>query len=235
MTALSGGDKLENKPSPKSSVLERPNTAAGEMPSGVRSLDRIFLCRPTPRAGARWRKHGSPSAARWRARCARSSTRAARRPRSPMRSASLCTTTFRTRGVTLTSFELRRLVVEVLDLQQHAGSRRAGRGVRWSCSRLNRRQRTPWTGDEPAAPAPTSHRPLSRRRRRRWSTCRPETRSLRQTAGDSGGRRAARLAAGRLSGDRGRRAARSRRSWARPFRASRHCRSRRASGWSCWR
>ena len=42
MTALSGGDRLEDRPSPESSVLERPNPAASETPPGARSLDRIF-------------------------------------------------------------------------------------------------------------------------------------------------------------------------------------------------
>src|SRR6478735_9381772 len=151
MTALSGGDKLEDKPSPKNSVLERPNTAAGEMPSGVRSLDRIF---PLQADATRARQMEET----WRAFCGEmeGAVRALLdKARSPPEIAyaigELVHNTFRTRGVTLTSFELRRLVVEVLDLQKRTQGRLDVRaeGPLVVFKAEPPSNAPPWIGDEP--------------------------------------------------------------------------------------
>src|SRR4051812_9953322 len=117
MTALSGGGKLEDKPSPEGSVFERPDTIGGGKPSGGRSLDRIFPLQADPTRGRQMQET-------WLAFCSEmgGAVRAALdKSSSPAEIAyaigELVHNTFRTRGVTLTSFELRRLVVEVLDLQ----------------------------------------------------------------------------------------------------------------------
>ena len=156
MTALSGGDKLEDKPSPESSMFERPDTIGGEMPSGARSLDRIFPLQADPTRGRQMQET-------WLAFC--SEREAAVRavldkggspPEIAYAIGELVHNTFRTRGVTLTSFELRRLVVEVLDLQRR---RRAQVDKHAGVPLVVFTDEpvptaTPWTGDEPAAPAP---------------------------------------------------------------------------------
>ncbi|MDP1840951.1 MAG: ATPase, T2SS/T4P/T4SS family [Reyranella sp.] len=149
MTALSGGDRLGNGPSPESSVLERPSTTAGEMPSGARSLDRIF---PLPGDATRGRQMQET----WQAFCGGmdGAVRALLdKSRSPPEIAyaigELVHNSFRTRGVTLTSFELRRLVAEVL-LQQ----RQAPEPALVVFAAEPPPNAKPWTGDEPAPPAP---------------------------------------------------------------------------------
>ncbi|MDP1960958.1 MAG: ATPase, T2SS/T4P/T4SS family [Reyranella sp.] len=147
MTALSGGDKLEDKPSPVNSVPERPSTPEGEAPSGPRPLDRIF---PLPGDTTRARQMQET----WQAFCGgmAGGVRAALdKSRSPPEIAyaigELVHNSFRTRGVTLTSFELRRLVAEVLDLQ----SRPAERLVVFTAEPPA--TASSWTGDEAAASA----------------------------------------------------------------------------------
>jgi pilus assembly protein CpaF len=161
MTALSGGDGLKDKPSPESSVLERRNTPAGEMPSGVRSLDRIFPLQADATRGRQMQET-------WAAFC-REREAAVRavldKSRSPPEIAyaigELVHNTFRTRGVTLTSFELRRLVVEVLDLQKRtqrqANDQAEGPLVVFTAEPPPNAR--PWTGGEPAAPAPQVSEP----------------------------------------------------------------------------
>lgn len=154
MTALSGGDRLGNRSSPESSVLERPSPPAGEMPSGPRSLDRIF---PLPGDATRGRQMQET----WQAFCAgmdgggmNGAVRALLdKSRSPPEIAyaigELVHNSFRTRGVTLTSFELRRLVAEVLLLQRQVPE--PPLVVFTAEPAANAR---PWIGDEPATPAP---------------------------------------------------------------------------------
>lgn len=124
MTALRGGGKLENKPSPMSSVLERPDSVGGGASAVARPLERIF---PLPGDATRARQMEET----WRAFCGASeaSVRAVLdKGRSPPEIAyaigELVHNYFRTRGVTLASFELRRLVAEVLALR--TASPRAG-------------------------------------------------------------------------------------------------------------
>ncbi|TAJ41094.1 MAG: hypothetical protein EPO55_06800 [Reyranella sp.] len=156
MTALSGGDRLEDRPSPESSVLERPNPVASETPPGERSLDRIF---PLPGDATRGRQMQET----WQAFCGgmEGAVRAALdSSRSPPEIAyaigELVHNYFRTRGVTLTSFELRRLVAEVLDLQDRARVRVKAHAepalVVFTAEPAASAK--PWTGDESAAPTP---------------------------------------------------------------------------------
>jgi Flp pilus assembly CpaF family ATPase len=154
MTALSGGDKLESKPSSMSSVLERPSSPAGEMPSGPRSLDRIF---PLPGDATRGRQMQET----WQAFCGGmdGAVRALLdKSRSPPEIAyaigELVHNYFRTRGVTLTSFELRRLVAEVLLLQRQVPEPAPSDPVLVAFTGEPAANAKPWTGDEPATPVP---------------------------------------------------------------------------------
>ena len=149
MTALSGGDKLESKPSSMSSVLERPSPAASQTPPGARSLDWIF---PLPRDATRSRQMQEA----WQSFCGGmdGAVRALLdKSRSPPEIAyaigELVHNSFRTRGATLTSFELRRLVAEVLLLQRQAPE--PPLVVFTAEPAANAR---PWTGDESAPPPP---------------------------------------------------------------------------------
>jgi type IV secretory pathway ATPase VirB11/archaellum biosynthesis ATPase len=154
MTALSGGDRLGNGPSPESSVLERPSPPAGETPAGARSLDWIF---PLPGDATRARQMQET----WQAFCGgmgggemNGAVRALLdRSRSPPEIAyaigELVHNSFRTRGVTLTSFELRRLVAEALLLQRQVPEPPL---VVFTAEPVPNAR--PWTGDEPAAPTP---------------------------------------------------------------------------------
>lgn len=154
MTALSGGDRLESKSSPMSSVLERPSTTAGEMPSGVRSLDRIFPLPGDPTRGRQMQET-------WQAFCGGmdGAVRALLdKSRSPPEIAyaigELVHNCFRTRGVTLTSFELRRLVAEVLAQQRQVPEPAPPEPVLVVFTAEPAPNARPWTGDEPAAPVP---------------------------------------------------------------------------------
>lgn len=147
MTASSGGDGRGDASSPLNSVLERPNSSAdGERPL-PRPLDQIFPRRADTGRGPQMQET-------WAAFCSemddavRAALDASRSP--PEIAYALGETVhnyFRTRGLTLTSFELRRLVAELL----------AGRPSRTASSALVTFEREPaddsrWTGDE-AAPA----------------------------------------------------------------------------------
>ena len=154
MTALSGGDRLESKPSSMSSVLERPSPPAGEMPSGPRPLDWIF-----PLQGDATRARQMQET--WQAFCGGmdGAVRALLdKSRSPPEIAyaigELVHNSFRTRGVTLTSFELRRLVAEVLVLQRQAPEPALPEPALVVFTAEPVPNAKPWTGDEPAAPAP---------------------------------------------------------------------------------
>jgi pilus assembly protein CpaF len=126
------------------------------MPSGPRSLDRIF---PLPGDATRGRQMQET----WQAFCGGmdGAVRALLdKSRSPPEIAyaigDLVHNSFRTRGVTLTSFELRRLVAEVLDLQDRAGQRMEGRAdpALVVFASEPRGSKPSWTGDEAATPMP---------------------------------------------------------------------------------
>jgi pilus assembly protein CpaF len=147
MTALSSGEWLDNESSSLNSVLERPDARADEAQRGPRSLDEIFPLRGDATRGLQmqqtWRAFGSEMEAAVRA--------ALDTSRSPPEIAyaigGIVHNYFRTRGVTLTSYELRRLVAELLVLRQ-----RAEPLVTFTAEPAA--AETSWTGDEPGTPGP---------------------------------------------------------------------------------
>ena len=155
MTALSGGDRRGDASSPMSSVLERPDASGNGERVQPRPLDQIFPLRTDAGRGPQMQET-------WTAFClemddaVRAAIDASRSP--PEIAYAIGETVhnyFRTRGLTLTSFELRRLVIELL-----AGRRQqaAEPPVQPQApSSLVTFEREPaadsrWTGDE-AAPA----------------------------------------------------------------------------------
>ena len=107
-------------PTPLNSVLERSGRGAGEAQRGARPLDEIFPLRGDVTRSRQmqetWRAFGSEMEDAVRS--------ALDTSRSPPEIAyaigGIVHNSFRTRGVTLTSYELRRLVAELLTLRQHA-------------------------------------------------------------------------------------------------------------------
>lgn len=117
MTALRGGDKLENKPSSMSSVFARSSVTGGETSPRVRSFEQLFPLHGDAARGRQMREswHGFCDAMEGAVRAALDKRRSA--PEIAYVIGELVHNYFRTRGVTLASFELRRLVAGVLDLQ----------------------------------------------------------------------------------------------------------------------
>jgi Flp pilus assembly CpaF family ATPase len=150
MTALSGGEQLDDELTPLNSVLERSDRGAGEAPRGPRSLDEIFPLRGditrSRQMQETWRAFGSEMEDAVRS--------ALDTSRSPPEIAyalgGIVHNYFRTRGVTLTSYELRRLVAELLTLWQHAEP--APPLVTFTAAPPA--DETSWTGDEPGPPGP---------------------------------------------------------------------------------
>jgi pilus assembly protein CpaF len=148
MTALSGGERLEDEPSPLNSVLERSEAAADDARRGPRSLDEIFPLRGDATRGRQmqetWRAFGREMEDAVQA--------ALDVSRSPPEIAyaigEIVHNYFRTRGVILTSYELRRLVAELLALRQGA----APPLVTFTAAPAA--AETSWTGDEPGTPGP---------------------------------------------------------------------------------
>lgn len=153
MTALSGGDRRGNASSPMSSVLERSDAAGKGERAEPRPLDQIF---PPPSDASR----GPQMQETWIAFCAdmddavRSAIDASRSPPEIAYAiGEIVHNYFRTRGLTLTSFELRRLVVELL-----AGRDGRTAAAQAAPSSLVAFDREPsvgsqWTGDEAIATA----------------------------------------------------------------------------------
>lgn len=149
MTALSGGDRRGDASSPMSSVLERPDASDSGARAPARPLDQIF---PPPADASR----GPQMQETWTAFCSEMDgavQAAIDTSRSPPEIAYAIGETvhnyFRTRGLTLTSFELRRLVVELLAGRQPRTIEAARE------SSLVTFEREPaadsrWTGDEAA-------------------------------------------------------------------------------------
>jgi pilus assembly protein CpaF len=121
MTAVSGGDQPDNDGrSPTGSVLERPAASADAARAVLRPLDQIFPLGAdnsrAPQLQEAWQAFG------------RERTEAVRAALAPERSppeiayavGEIVHTFFRARGLTLTSYELRRLVAELLDLHGRA-------------------------------------------------------------------------------------------------------------------
>src|ERR1700682_5595716 len=120
MTALSGGEQLYIEHPTQDSGPERPDAIAGDERRAPRSLDEIFPLRGDVTRGRQmqetWRAFGAEMEDAVRA--------ALDTSRSPPEIAyaigGIVHNYFRTRGVTLTSYELRRLVAELLTLRQRA-------------------------------------------------------------------------------------------------------------------
>ena len=159
MTALSGGERLDDGSSPMNSVLERPNAVAADARRAPRSLDEIFPLRGDASRGRQmqetWRAFGGEMGGAVRA--------AFDASRSPPEIAyaigEIVHNYFRTRGATLTSYELRRLVAELL-AQQGRGQQDRGREPRPAEPSLVTfadepvSKETSWTGDETGTPGP---------------------------------------------------------------------------------
>ncbi len=149
MTALSGGEQLDDELTPLNSVLERSDAGAGEAQRGPRSLDEIFPLRGDVTRSRQmqetWRAFGSEMEDAVRS--------ALDTSRSPPEIAyaigGIVHNYFRTRGVTLTSYELRRLVAELLTLRQHAEP-----APLVTFTAAPPADETSWTGDEPGPPGP---------------------------------------------------------------------------------
>jgi pilus assembly protein CpaF len=149
MTALSGGEQLDGELSSMNSVLERPDARADDALRGPRSLDEIFPLRGDVTRSRQmqetWRAFGSEMEDTMRA--------ALDTSRSPPEIAyaigGIVHNYFRTRGVTLTSYELRRLVAELLTLRQ-----RAEPAPLVAFTAMPPADETSWTGDEPGTPGP---------------------------------------------------------------------------------
>lgn len=151
MTALSGGDRRGDAASPMSSVLER-SEAAGRGPRvEPRPLDRIFPLLADAARGAQMRETWLAFAEMMPAVGAAIDT-----SRSPPEIAyaigEIVHNFFRTRGVTLTSFELRRLVAELLDGRYRAPSSPLVTFGREPPSDVP--SDVPWAGDETPPQAP---------------------------------------------------------------------------------
>jgi hypothetical protein len=149
MTALSGGEQLDDELSPLNSVLEGSDASAGEALRGPRSLEEIFPL------------HGDVTRSRqmhetWRAfgnemedtvRSALDTSRSP--PEIAYAIGGIVHNYFRTRGVTLTSYELRRLVAELLALRQQAEP-----APLVAFTAVPPAEESSWTGDEPGTPGP---------------------------------------------------------------------------------
>ena len=149
MTALSGGERLDDELSPLNSVLEGSDASAGEALRGPRSLDEIFPLRGDVTRSRQmqetWRAFGDEMEDTVRL--------ALDNSRSPPEIAyaigGIVHNYFRTRGVTLTSYELRRLVAELLTLRQ-----RAEPAPLVAFTDVPPAEESSWTGDEPGTPGP---------------------------------------------------------------------------------
>lgn len=158
MTAVSGGGRLHDEPSPMNSVLERPAAAGSDAHRQARSLDHIFPLRGDALRGRQmeetWRAFGSEMEGAVRG--------ALDGGRSPPEIAyaigEIVHNYFRTRGVTLTSYELRRLVAELLALQQRPSGDRPAAEAAPAASLVaftnEPAEPTSWTGDERGTPGP---------------------------------------------------------------------------------
>jgi len=150
MTALSGGEQLDVERSPQNSVLERSDAVAGDERRAPRSLDEIFPLRGDVTRGRQmqetWRAFGAEmeDAVRTALDASRSP------PEIAYAIGGIVHNYFRTRGVTLTSYELRRLVGELLALRQRAEP--AAPLVTFTAGPAD--AETAWTGDEPGTPGP---------------------------------------------------------------------------------
>src|SRR6266550_2801489 len=146
MTAVSGGERLDDEPSPVNSVLER-GAIAGDGHRQARAPGEIFPLRDDPTRARQmqqtWRSFGGEMAD-----AVRTALDASRSPPEIAYAiGEIVHNYFRTRGVILTSYELRRLVAELLAVQRPAAPLVAFTSAPAAGE-------TAWTGDEPGTPGP---------------------------------------------------------------------------------
>lgn len=154
MTAMDGGPRLDEGPA-MNSVLERPAADAGT----PRSLEEIFPLRGDANRARQmqeaWRAFPGEMTDKVR--------QALGRGQSPPEIAyaigEIVHSYFRTRGITLASFELRRLVAELLAQRQGQRAPRQMAGLVQFANDPSSR-RTTWTGAEAAASAPARDEPV---------------------------------------------------------------------------
>lgn len=152
MAAVSGGERLDEAPAAMNSVIVRPDTVPGS--GRARSLDEIFPLRGDASRGRQmqetWRAFGAEMGGAVRL--------ALDGGRSPPEIAyaigEIVHNYFRTRGVTLTSYELRRLVAELLAEQAGGGQSSAVEGPLVRFAGEPPAGETSWTGGEATAPGP---------------------------------------------------------------------------------
>ena len=158
MPALSGGERLDDGSSPMNSVLERPSAAA-DMRRAPRSLDEIFPPRGDASRGRQlqetWRAFAGEMEGAVRAAFDASRTP----PEIAYAIGEIVHNYFRTRGATLTSYELRRLVAELLAQQDREPQDRGPEPPAAGPSLVTfadepASKKTAWTGDETGAPGP---------------------------------------------------------------------------------
>jgi type IV secretory pathway ATPase VirB11/archaellum biosynthesis ATPase len=147
MTAVSGGERLDDGPSPVNPVLEQADAIAGDAHRGMRSPGDIFPLRDDP-TRARQMQESWLSFGGEMAEAVRSALDASRSPPEIAYAlGEIVHNYFRTRGVILTSYELRRLVAELLAVQRPPAPLVAFTSAPAPGG-------TAWTGDEPGTPGP---------------------------------------------------------------------------------
>src|SRR6476646_5201850 len=127
MTAMSSGGRPTGIPNPLSSASERPHADESRHrdESRPRALDRIFPMQQDDANRSREMESAWRSFCRDRLEAVRGVLGAGRSPPEiAYQLGELLHNHFRTRGVTLTSYELRRLVAELLSLHDPADERR---------------------------------------------------------------------------------------------------------------
>lgn len=164
MTAMDGGPRLDEGPPAMNSVLERPDAGAG---GATRSLEEIFPLRGDAGRARQMQETWRTFAGEMAGAVSKALGPGKSPPEIAYAIGEVVHNHFRTRGVILASFELRRLVAELLAQQGHHRGTAPGEGplVRFAGDPSQRR--TSWTGAEPdggsqAAPEPAFEAPPSR-------------------------------------------------------------------------
>jgi len=147
MTAVSGEERVDDPPSPVNSELERTDAIAGDGRRQARAPGEIFPLRDDPTRARQmqetWHSFGGEMAD-----AVRTALDASRSPPEIAYAiGEIVHNYFRTRGVILTSYELRRLVAELLAVPRPAETLVAFIGTPAAGE-------TAWTGDEPGMPGP---------------------------------------------------------------------------------
>ena len=149
MTALSGGEQLDDERAPQNSVLERSDAAAGDEPRAARPLEEMFPLRGDVTRARQMQETWCSFGAEMEEAVQAALDTSRSPPEIAYAIGGIVHNYFRTRGVTLTSYELRRLVGELLVLRQREP---AAPLVTFTAEPAA--AETSWTGDEPGTPGP---------------------------------------------------------------------------------